>query len=166
MTEFEQATIAYQNAALWAAYGQIAATLAVGVLHAWLILSGLRMMRRAADSRDKALDEQRRESERRHEEAMENHRATVKALDESIRAGRRQHEQIAVTLERQGAALESAVERQGAALERQGEALERQGAALERQGAALESAVERQGVALERQGAALEAVLGRRGAGL
>lgn len=148
MTEFEQATIvfqeatiAYQNAALWAAYGQIAATLAVGVLHAWLILSGLRMMRRAADSRDKALDEQRRESERRHEEAMENHRATVKALDESIRAGRRQHEQIAVTLERQGEALE-------------------------RQGAALESAVERQGVALERQGAALEAVLGRRGAGL
>ena len=155
MTEFEQATIAYQNAALWAAYGQIAATLAVGVLHAWLILSGLRMMRRAADSRDKALDEQRRESERRHEEAMENHRATVKALDESIRAGRRQHEQIAVTLERQGAALESAVERQGTALERQGAALERQTVALERQG-----------VALERQGAALEAVLGRRGAGL
>ncbi len=148
MTEFEQATIAYQNAALWAAYGQIAATLAVGVLHAWLILSGLRMMRRAADSRDKALEEQRRESERRHEEAMENHRATVKALDESIRAGRRQHEQIAAALERQGAALE----RQGAALE---SAVERQGVALERQGAAL-----------ERQGVALEAVLERRGAGL
>lgn len=82
---FQDATIAYQNASLWVSYGQIAATIAVGVLHAVLIIGGLRMMRRTADSRDAALDAQRRADEARHAEAM---RALEALIARTARAGR------------------------------------------------------------------------------
>ena len=80
MTEFEAATVAYQNASLayqsaslayqhagvWIAAG----TLIVGLAQCALIWYGIRMMRRAADARDRGLENQRAADDQRHAEAM------------------------------------------------------------------------------------------------
>ena len=84
MTEFEIATIAYRNATLAhrnaslalqdtatvAAVAQVAATLIVGIAQCALIWAGIRMMRRAADTRGRALENQRATDDKRHAEAM------------------------------------------------------------------------------------------------
>lgn len=101
VTEYEAATLAIRTAGLWAAYGQIAATPIVGVLHAALIFAGLRAMRRASDRRDRALDVQERAADQRHTESM-------RALDQQASALR----ELGTALRQQGAALRQ----QGAAL--------------------------------------------------
>ena len=71
MTEFETASLALQELSVWATVG-------VGLLHAVLIGCGLWMMYRASSDRNRAMDEDRRVADQRHEEAM----TALKALIE------------------------------------------------------------------------------------
>ncbi len=52
------------------AAAHVAATLIVGGIHAWLIVLGLRAMRRASDSRDRALAAQQHAADQHHAEAQ------------------------------------------------------------------------------------------------
>ena len=126
MTDYETATIAYQaaslahqNAGVWVAIGQLAATLIVGGAQCALIWHGIRMMRRAADTRDRGLENQRDADERRHAEAMaaldKRHAEATAALDKRhAEAGQRHAEAMAALNEliagsrEQGAALQTA----------------------------------------------------------
>lgn len=65
MTEFETASLALQTAGLdmqalsaWSTLAYAVVSLIVGSAQCWLIWQGLKAMRRASDSRDKALDAQ------------------------------------------------------------------------------------------------------------
>ena len=71
MTEFETASLALQELSVWATVG-------VDLLHAVLIGCGLWMMYRASSDRNRAMDEDRRVADQRHEEAM----TALKALIE------------------------------------------------------------------------------------
>ena len=96
MTEFEAATVAYQNASLayqsaslayqhagvWIAAG----TLIVGLAQCALIWYGIRMMRRAADARDRGLENQRAADDQRHAEAGQRHAEAMAALADQRRA--------------------------------------------------------------------------------
>lgn len=84
MTEFEIATIAYQNSSLDLQLYAIWAQVGVGLLHAALIGSGLWMMHRASRDRNKTMDEDRVRADQRHEEAMRNHEEAMTALKELI----------------------------------------------------------------------------------
>ena len=53
------------------AAAHVGATLIVGATHAVLIVLGLRAMRRASDSRDRALAAQGRAADQRHAESMQ-----------------------------------------------------------------------------------------------
>ncbi len=70
MTEFETATIAYQNSSLDLQLYAIWAQVGVGLLHAALIGVGLWMMHRASSDRNKKMDDDRRNADQRHEESM------------------------------------------------------------------------------------------------
>ena len=81
MTEYEAATLAIRSASLWAVYGQIAATVTIGLGQIAVVAWGIRAMQRATERRaDDARDEARRRDraderrdkadERRHAEAM------------------------------------------------------------------------------------------------
>ena len=120
MTEFEKATIAFQESTLAfqeaslayqaAALGWTAPTIVAAATSALSALAaivaaagiwyGIRAMVRANRDRAVILDRQREADERRHEEAMA-------ALNELIRASQAQ----SAALERQGAALETLIER-------------------------------------------------------
>ena len=63
------------------AIAHVAATLVVGAVHAVLILLGLRAMRRASESRDRALANQERAADQRHAEAMQALDMQRQALD-------------------------------------------------------------------------------------
>lgn len=86
MTDFEIATLAARDAALWVAVAQIAATVAIGTGQIAIVWYGIRAMQRAGDRRA-------REQDQRHTEAM-------RAL-EALIAG--QHDQ--------GAALRTIIDR-------------------------------------------------------
>ena len=140
MTDYETATIAYraaslahQNAGVWVAVGQLAATVIVGGAQCALIWHGIRMMRRAADTGDRGLENQRDADERRHAEAMaaldkrhaeataaldKRHAEAMAALDKRhAEAGTRHAEAMAALNEliagsrEQGAALRTVIER-------------------------------------------------------
>ena len=128
MTEFEIATLAYQQAslalresALWVAVAQVAASLAIGIGQIAVVWYGIRAMQRAGTQRAY-------EQDQRHAEAMARLDQQGRALEALIDGQRKQGEALA---------------RQGEALAKQGEALTRQGEALTRQGAALEILIER-----------------------
>ena len=74
MAEYEAATLAVRTASLWAVYGQIGATLAIGAGQIAVVWFGIRAMQRASDQRSRdARDEARRlaeADERRHDESM------------------------------------------------------------------------------------------------
>lgn len=77
MTEYETATLALQEASLALKEASLAlqelsiwATVGVGLLHAALIGCGLWMMLRASSDRNRAMDEDWRVADRRHEEAQ------------------------------------------------------------------------------------------------
>lgn len=52
------------------AAAHLAATLIVGGIHAWMIVLGLRAMRRTSDRRDRTQAAQERAADQRHAEAM------------------------------------------------------------------------------------------------
>ena len=103
MTEFETATIAYQNASLayqnagvWIAVG----TLVVGLAQCALIWHGIRMMRRAADARDRGLENQRAADDQRHAEAMAALADQRRALETLIAGNREQAAALRTVIER------------------------------------------------------------------
>ena len=77
MTEYEAATLAIREAGLWATYGQIAATLAIGAGQIAIVWYGIRAMTRASAARaadrasaERAADSRERAADQRHTEAM------------------------------------------------------------------------------------------------
>ena len=116
MTDFESASLAAQQAALWVAIvvavatciSAIAATVAAGGI--WY---GIRAMIRANKDRAGILDRQREADERRHDE-------TMAAFAQQHRDGERRHEENMAALADQRRALEALIgglERQTASLE-------------------------------------------------
>ena len=117
MSEFEAATIAYQQAALaiqqtglWVAFAQIA----VGLIQSGLIAGGLWLMWKAS----KARDNQHQEAKDRHEETMAVLQEQRHAAQEQYRATQEQYhaaqEQYRATQEQHRAtmrALEALIER-------------------------------------------------------
>ena len=75
MTDYEAATLAIRSASLWAVYGQIAATVTIGLGQIAVVGWGIHTMQHATERRaDDARDEARRltvADERRHAEAMQ-----------------------------------------------------------------------------------------------
>ncbi len=92
MTEFETATLAARDAALWVAIAQVAAALAIGAGQIAVVWYGIRAMRRMGRTRA-------REQDQRHEEAMA--------------ASRERHEEAMAALAGQRRALEALIEDQG-----------------------------------------------------
>ena len=86
MTEFEIATIAYQNSSLDLQLYAIWAQVGVGMLHAALIGVGLLMMHRASKERNKLMDEDRGRADKRHQEAKDWH-------EQVMNHGRTRHEE-------------------------------------------------------------------------
>ena len=84
MTEFEAATLAYQNSHLWAAYAIPAVAAVVGVLQAGVVVYGIRAMIQANEGRAEA-DTARAEAEAaRHAESMEALRALIHGMETVI----------------------------------------------------------------------------------
>ena len=80
MTEYEIATLAYQQGAQWIAVGQ----LAVAVVGVGLVGVGIRAMTETAKRRDRQLDQHRRDQDQRHAESMEALRALIKGMETVI----------------------------------------------------------------------------------
>ena len=70
MTEFEIATLAARDAALWVAIAQIAAAIAIGLGQIAVVWYGIRTMQRAGEQRA-------RDQDQRHDEAMTALRALI-----------------------------------------------------------------------------------------
>ena len=104
MDEYQAATLAIRTYALWAAYGQVAATLVIGGGQIAVVLYGIRAMIPANRERAVVLDQQHQADDKRHEEAMaegaRRHEEAMGALKALIGG-----------LERQTASLETVVER-------------------------------------------------------
>ena len=83
--DYEAATLAIREWTLWVAAASLVVSAVIGGLQCLLIWRGLVIMRRAADTRDRALENQRRESDQRHAEAMkagaERHAESMAALN-------------------------------------------------------------------------------------
>lgn len=58
MTEFEIASLGHAAVSAWSTLAYAIVSLVVGVMQCWLIWLGLRIMRKASEQRDKALDAQ------------------------------------------------------------------------------------------------------------
>ena len=63
MNEYELATLSIREWGLWAAFGQIAATVAIGLGQIAVVWFGIRVMRQAGERRAK-------EQDQRHDETM------------------------------------------------------------------------------------------------
>ena len=89
MNEYELATLALRESALWVAIAQVSATLVVGCAQVAVVWFGIRVMRIAGDRRaaeqDQRHAEAMRESGERHTEAMresgERHAEAMRALE-------------------------------------------------------------------------------------
>ena len=123
MTEFETATLAYQAAALSYQYAAPWVSGGVGAAQCQFIGSGLWLMHRGMQRRDKQHAETIAAQERHHAEYMANHAQFMANHEETMKV------------------LNANV----LALKQQGEALREHGAALREQGAALRVVVERTG---------------------
>ena len=86
MNEYEIASLAAREAALWVAVAQVAATLAIGIGQIAVVWYGIRAMQRMGATRA-------REQDQRHEE-------TMTALNELIRAGQAQTAALETVIER------------------------------------------------------------------
>ena len=91
MTEYETAALALQEAALGLQELSVWATVGVGLLHAALIGCGLWMILRASSDRNRAMDEDRRTADQRHDEAQQR-------LEEAREAEQRRHEEAMAAL--------------------------------------------------------------------
>ena len=85
MNEYEIASLAAREAALWVAVAQVAATLVIGIGQIAIVWYGIRAMVRANDERAlqqrEALKQQRDADDKRHAEAMQRLDATRDADD-------------------------------------------------------------------------------------
>ena len=97
MTDFEIASLAFQEMAAWAAIATAVVAVVVGPTQCLLIWKGLRLMERSNKERAVALEQQREADERRHAEAMA----------ESAR----RHAEAMAALAVQSRALETLIER-------------------------------------------------------
>ncbi len=97
MNEYEIASLAAREAALWVAVAQVAATLVIGIGQIAVVWYGIRAMQRMGATRA-------REQDQRHEEAMtradQRHEETMTALNELIRAGQAQTAALETVIER------------------------------------------------------------------
>ena len=97
MNEYEIASLAAREAALWVAVAQVAATLAIGIGQIAVVWYGIRAMQRMGATRA-------REQDQRHEEAMtkadQRHEEAMTALNELIRAGQAQTAALETVIER------------------------------------------------------------------
>ena len=123
MTEFEAATLALQQAQLWAAVAIPVVAGLVGAGQCGLIWYGIRQMGAAGTAREKREDA-------RHVEAMRALDSQAEALLAVVRG-----------MEQQGEALRALVR----GLEQQGETLRAVVQGMEKQGQALEALIERTG---------------------
>ena len=140
MTDFEIASLAFQEMAAWAAIAAAVVAAVVGPAQCLLIWKGLRLMDRSNRERAAALEQQREADERRHAEAMEEgarrHAEVMAAHAEAAKENARRHAEVmAAHAEAMAARAEAAKE--GA--RRHAEAM----AALETQSRALETLIER-----------------------
>ena len=87
MTEFETATIAFQNASLWAAHIQAGVAGLVGLVQCALIFYGLKLMQRSNTDRQRQMDL----AEKRHEESLS-------ALQAQTGLAEKRHEESLLTL--------------------------------------------------------------------
>ena len=82
--EYQAATLAAREWTMWIAAGHLAITAIVGGVQCVLIWRGLDFMRRAADARDRGLENQRLDANQRHEnqrlEADQRHAENMAAL--------------------------------------------------------------------------------------
>ena len=81
MSEYETASPALQELSIRAVIG-------AGLLHAVPIGCGLWMMRRASSDRNRAMGENRRVADRRHDEARQRHEEAMTALRAAYREDR------------------------------------------------------------------------------
>ncbi|MDE0355627.1 MAG: hypothetical protein OXK20_08185 [Deltaproteobacteria bacterium] len=130
MTEFETAALVYQAASLSYQYAALWVSGGVGAAQCLLIGSGLWLMHRGMQRRDRQHAETIAAQERHHAEHLANHAEYMA-----------NHAQLMANHEETMKVLNANV----LALEQQGEALREQGAALREQGAALRVVVERTG---------------------
>ena len=97
MNEYEIASLAAREAALWVAVAQVAATLAIGIGQIAVVWYGIRAMQRMGATRA-------REQDQRHEEAMtradQRHEEAMTALNELIRAGQARTAALETVIER------------------------------------------------------------------
>ena len=112
--DYEAATLTIREWTLWVAAASLVVSAVVGGLQCFLIWRGLVIMRRAADTRDRALENQRRESDQRHAEAMkagaERHAEAMQASAEAMKAGAERHAETMAALGAQSRALDALIE--------------------------------------------------------
>ena len=123
--DYEAATLTIREWTLWVAAASLVVSAVVGGLQCFLIWRGLVIMRRAADTRDRALENQRRESDQRHAEAMkagaerhaealkagaERHAEAMKASADAMKAGAERHAETMAALGAQSRALDALIE--------------------------------------------------------
>ena len=94
MTEFEIASLAFQEMSAWAGVGSAIAAIVAASGIWW----GIAAMMRANKQRAAILDQQREADERRHAEAMEEGR---RRHAETMEEGRRRHAETMAVLDRQ-----------------------------------------------------------------
>ena len=71
MTEFEIATLASREAALWVAVAEVGAALAIGLGQIAIVWYGIRAMNRASAERARDRRQAAKAADQRHDEAMQ-----------------------------------------------------------------------------------------------
>ena len=141
--DYEAATLAIREWTLWVAVASLVVSAVIGGLQCLLIWRGLVIMRRAADTRDRALENQRRESDQRHAEAMkasaERHAEAMKASADAMKAGAERHAENMAALD----AIAATLAQNTATLAQNTETLAEATGALRAQSRALEALIER-----------------------
>ena len=98
MNEYEAATLAVRAAALWAAYGQIAATLMIGLGQIAVVWYGIRAMQRMGAVRAREQDQRHAETMQRLDAARDadhkRHAETMQRLDAARDADHKRHEEV------------------------------------------------------------------------
>ena len=142
-TDYEAATLTIREWTLWVAVASLVVSAVIGGLQCFLIWRGLVIMRRAADARDRALENQRRESDQRHAEAMkasaERHAEAMKASADARQAGAERHAEAMKAGAERHAETMAALEAQTRTLEAQSRALDAQTRTLDAQTRSLEA---------------------------
>ena len=152
--DYEAATLAIREWTLWVAAASLVVSAVIGGLQCLLIWRGLVIMRRAADTRDRALENQRRESDQRHAEVMkagaerhaeamkagaERHAEAMRASADAMKAGSERHAENMAALD----AIAATLAQNTATLAQNTETLAEATGALRAQSRALEALIER-----------------------